>query len=254
MAHIKLIVRADDLGYSEAINYGIAKSVREGIVGSVGLMPNMPAAAHGLELLEGVKVCIGQHTNICLGKPCADPKLVPSLLNEKGEFKTSRTYWEARSKGEEITVLDEVILEIEAQYARFRELTGTEPGYFECHAVANDNLARGLQIVAQRHNLKFLPMSPKNSFLFNGNPMAFCPLHSMEPDYDPWKSIKEGVQNADPHMITAFVGHPGYLDDYLLSHSSLTVNRTKEVAMFCDPAIRAWLEEQDVELISYDEV
>ena len=53
MSHIQLIVRADDIGYSEAVNYGIEKSVKEGIVRSAGLMPNMPAAAHGLKLLEG---------------------------------------------------------------------------------------------------------------------------------------------------------------------------------------------------------
>ena len=27
---IKILVRADDLGYSEGVNYGIAKSVKEG--------------------------------------------------------------------------------------------------------------------------------------------------------------------------------------------------------------------------------
>ena len=27
---IKLIIRADDIGYSEAVNYGIEKSVKEG--------------------------------------------------------------------------------------------------------------------------------------------------------------------------------------------------------------------------------
>jgi predicted glycoside hydrolase/deacetylase ChbG (UPF0249 family) len=48
----KVIIRADDLGYSEGINYGIAKSVKEGLVGSVGVMTNMPAVGHGLKLLE----------------------------------------------------------------------------------------------------------------------------------------------------------------------------------------------------------
>ena len=43
----RMLVRADDLGWTEAINYGIAKAVKEGIIGSVGLMPNMPAAGHG---------------------------------------------------------------------------------------------------------------------------------------------------------------------------------------------------------------
>lgn len=63
MPNIRLIVRADDLGYSEAVNYGIEKSIKDGIVRSAGLMPNMPAAAHGLRLLEGTGACIGQHTN-----------------------------------------------------------------------------------------------------------------------------------------------------------------------------------------------
>ena len=63
----KILIRADDLGYSEGINYGIAKSVREGIIKSVGIMTNMPAAEQGLKLLADIDVCYGQHTNICIG-------------------------------------------------------------------------------------------------------------------------------------------------------------------------------------------
>ena len=40
----QILVRADDLGYSRGVNYGIMDSVRHGIVRSVGLMPNMPEA------------------------------------------------------------------------------------------------------------------------------------------------------------------------------------------------------------------
>ena len=36
MKHI--MVRADDLGYSEGINYGIEKSVKEGIIKNVGFI------------------------------------------------------------------------------------------------------------------------------------------------------------------------------------------------------------------------
>ena len=72
----RMLVRADDLGWTEAINYGIAKAVKEGIIGSVGLMPNMPAAGHGMELLAWEKVCVGQHTNICVGRPVTDPKRI----------------------------------------------------------------------------------------------------------------------------------------------------------------------------------
>lgn len=161
---IDLIIRADDVGYSEAVNYGIEKTVKQGLIGSVGLMPNMPAAAHGLALLEGTGVCIGQHTNICIGRPCADPASIPSLLDENGMLKSSRTYREAWKKGECFTVLEEMVLEIEAQYQRFVELTGRQPDYFEGHAVMSRHLMQGLEIVAQRHGLKYNNMGRDRDF------------------------------------------------------------------------------------------
>lgn len=252
---IQLILRADDVGYSEAVNYGIAKTVREGLIGSVGLMPNMPSAAHGLALLEGTDVCIGQHTNICIGRPCADPAKIPSLLDENGFLKSSRTYREAWKKGECFTVLEEMVLEIEAQYQRFVQLTGRQPQYFEGHAVLSKHLMQGLEIVAQRHGLKYNNMYPGDETgTFGGRPVAACPMRSMEPDYDPAQSLKDAVLHARTDMPNVFVCHPGYLDAYLLRSSSLTVNRTKEVEMLCDPAMRSWLEAHDVQLLRYSDL
>lgn len=252
---IQLILRADDVGYSEAVNYGIAKTVKEGLIGSVGLMPNMPSAAHGLALLEGTGVCIGQHTNICIGRPCADPARIPSLLDENGFLKSSRTYREAWKKGECFTVLEEMVLEIEAQYQRFVQLTGRQPQYFEGHAVLSKHLMQGLEIVAQRHGLKYNNMYPGDETgTFGGRPVAACPMRSMEPDYDPAQSLKDAVLHARTDMPNVFVCHPGYLDAYLLRSSSLTVNRTKEVEMLCDPAMRSWLEEHNVQLLRYSDL
>ena len=73
----RILVRADDLGWTEAINYGIVKSVKDGIICSVGIMTNMPCTQHGVELFVGVPVCFGQHTNICTGYPLTDSALVP---------------------------------------------------------------------------------------------------------------------------------------------------------------------------------
>ena len=249
----KLIIRADDIGYSEAVNYGIMKSVKDGLVRSTGLMPNMPYAKHGLDLLEGLDVCIGQHTNVCLGKPCADPALIPSMLQENGDFKSSRMYREAFKRCEEIIELDEAIIEIEAQYARFKELTGKEPAYFEAHAVMSKNLFRALEIVAEKYSLPLQTISfTKEPASFNGKPIMILPMGSMSPEYDAFECLKDGVLNyAREDMPNVCVLHPGYLDDYLLHNSSLTINRTKEVAMICDPAVKEWLDANNVELIKY---
>ena len=48
----KIIVRADDLGYSCAVNYGIYEATHRGIVNNVSLMVNLPFSEHGWELLK----------------------------------------------------------------------------------------------------------------------------------------------------------------------------------------------------------
>lgn len=99
-----LLIRADDLGYSEGVNYGIAATVAAGLVRSVGVMTNMPAAVHGLGLLHGHSLCLGQHTNICVGRPLTDPSHIPSLCTPEGEFRPSRTYREAAKAGRDFVV------------------------------------------------------------------------------------------------------------------------------------------------------
>ena len=252
---LDFILRADDVGYSEAVNYGIEKTVKQGLIGSVGMMPNMPAAAHGLNLLKGTGVCLGQHTNICLGRPCSDPASIPSLVDEHGFLKSSRTYREAWSKGECFTNLDEMVLEIEAQYQRFVALTGQQPQYFEGHAVQSRHLMEGLELVARRHGLKYNNMYPGDETgWFGVQPVAACPMLSMEPDYDPVQALKDAVLHARTDIPNVFVCHPGYLDAPLLRSSSLTINRTKEVEMLCDPHMRTWLEEHQVRLLRYSDL
>lgn len=251
----KLIIRADDIGYSEAVNYGIEKSVKEGLIRSAGLMPNMPYAAHGLKLLEGTGIAIGQHTNMCLEKPCADPARIPSLIDENGNLKSSRTYREAFADGIDFVVIEEAVIEIEAQYEKFRELTGQEPSYFEAHAVVSANLNKALAYVAEKHHLRFQPLNFSAPSTFGDQPIMILPMESSKRDYDPFETLKRGVlELAREDMPNVFICHPGYVDDYLMKNSSLNINRTKEVAMLCDPAVRKWLENQDVELISYDDI
>lgn len=249
---IELLIRSDDLGYSEAVNYGIEKALRFGMTKSIGLMTNMPAASHGVKLISDLDVCIGQHTNICVGPPVCDPSRIPSLVGEDGCFKSSRTY---RTAKQDFVVLDEVIMEIEAQYEKFKELTGREPGYFEGHAVRSENFIKGLQIVAERHNLKYSTLYiPGQPAYVGKREIHRCAMYSMEPDYDPAASLKKEVQAAMTDRPNIFVCHPGYLDAYLLRTSSLTVNRTKEVEMLCSEEMKAWLEQHNVKLISYDDI
>ena len=247
----RLLVRADDLGYSEAVNYGIAKTVNDGFIRSVGVMTNMPTVKSGLALMKRKDLCLGLHTNICVGRPITDPALIPSITTESGEFKPSSEY---RSAEEDFVNLDEVVLEIEAQYRRFKELTGEEPHYFEAHAVKSDNLFKGLVIVAERHNLPLLPCALDGPVTFRTTKMISA-MEAGDPGYDPFETLKRlSLRDYGDDECPMMVCHPGWLDQYILTHSSMTLSRTKEADMLCDPAVKTWLDGNDIKLVTYDDI
>ena len=153
----KLLIRADDLGYSRSVNYGIFDAVHFGIINNVGVMTNMPTTPYALELLKDENIDLGMHTNISNGKSVLNASQVPSLVDEDGNFKSSHVYRENFRLGRpDFVELDEVVAEIEAQYGQFFKLIGKKPDYFEGHAVMSPNFRKGLKIVADKYDLPFL--------------------------------------------------------------------------------------------------
>ena len=249
----QLLIRADDIGYSYAVNVGIARAVHEGLVRSVGVMPNMPETARGVDWVRDADIAIGQHTNLCLGDPCADPAAIPSMVDEHGKLISSRTYREAFKRGEDFVNYDEAVIEIEAQLARFLAVVGRDPDYFEGHAVVSASLNRALADVAAAHGYRHQPASfdPMAIVTCGSTPVRMV-LRSMTPDYDPAAAIRETVEEMGENETVVFVCHPGYLDQLILNTSSLTTDRTKEVDALISPALRAWLEAQpDLRLVDY---
>ncbi len=247
----KLLVRADDLGYCEAVNYGIERAVKHGIIRTVGLMPNMESAEHGVSLLSGLDICYGQHTNICNGRPLTDPQKIPSLVNSGGEFKAAREYRQAK---EDFVILEEAILEIEAQYQRFVSLTHQKPHYLEAHAVPSKNFEKGLQTVARMHDVPYLELAFGRPVHFR-NSDVFVSMDSMFPNYDPFESLKKAaLREVGAHGCVAMICHPGYVDDYVLKTSMITTQRAEETAMLTADATRSWLSENGVSIITYDDL
>jgi predicted glycoside hydrolase/deacetylase ChbG (UPF0249 family) len=243
----KMLVRADDLGYSEAFNYGLARAVKSGIVRSVGVMANMEWAEHGVKLLEGTDVIFTVHANICQGKPISDPKLIPSLVDENGEFKDKSLYREAK---EDFVVLEEAVLEVEAQFLQLMQWIGKKPFMVEAHAVPSNNFNKAIVIVAQKYGVEHLkfgsrgPMIGKYTFKFS--------MDSGNPDYNPFESFKKAAQQPMAEdEACLMVLHPGYVDEYIMKTSYITTNRALEVAFAINPEVPQWCEENGVQLLTY---
>lgn len=250
----RILVRADDLGYSRAVNYGIYDSVSQGVVNNVGVMINMPTTRMGINLLKEFDIDLGLHTVICAGRPVLPAMAVPSLVDENGYFKTSQIYRENFKKGKpDFVNLDEVVAEIEAQYKLFVKLIGRKPDYFEGHAVISDNFIKGLKIVAEKYDLPLLLIKLDKTVSFKKNTKFKIILESMEECYNPQETLEEAVKNSQKEIIPMFIGHPGYLDQELLTHSSLTVPRTKEVVALTSERIKQYFKDQNVKLVRYSQ-
>ncbi|WEV43459.1 ChbG/HpnK family deacetylase [Lactobacillus sp. ESL0684] len=247
-----LIIRADDLGYSKGVNYGIYESIRHGIINNVGVMVNMPDTQHGLDLLKGLDLDIGMHTVICAGKPLTAPDKIPSLVTSDGFFKSSKVYRQAKT---DLVDLNEVVLEIEAQYQYFLKIVGKKPDYFEAHAVYSANLLKGLEIVANNHDLPLLPFDLNlDPVLFKEKYTITTFMDSMQDGYDPYQTFNKVIEFAaksEKDNIPMMVCHPGFLDQSIISQSSLTIPRTQEVDFLCNPKVREMVSNKQLNLVRY---
>lgn len=246
---MKLIMRADDLGFSEGVNYGIYKSITDGVINNVGLMPNMDSASHGYNLVKDLDIALGQHCNICAGKPVSDPSLIPSLVQANGEFCTSK---EIRNRKEDTISIEECEIEIEAQLNRFREITGKDPDYFEGHAVFSKKFFQAIENVAKKNNLFFEnPVIDHNWEKEHGiYGLDFAKLDE-NGLYDPKHYLEDNLINIKNNPCSVAVFHPGFLDKYILDHSSFTIIRTMECDFLCSTWLKEWIKSNNIELVDF---
>ena len=109
--------------------------------------------------------------------------------------------------------------------------------------------------MAEKYDLPYLPTSfEPTGTPFCGHTLITC-MDSMAPGYDPFASLqKAALAEYGGNECPMFVCHPGYIDDYLIHHSSLVDPRPMEVAMATSPATKQWLKDHDVTVVTYDEL
>ncbi len=95
MSETRLIVNADDLGYSRGINEAIVRCARQGFLRSATIMAGGEAFEHALALVRGVPhLGIGVHLTLTELRPVLPPAELPGLLNGAGALHaTARTLY-----------------------------------------------------------------------------------------------------------------------------------------------------------------
>jgi chitin disaccharide deacetylase len=93
----RLIVNADDFGFTAGINRGIVEAHSRGVVTSSTLMANGRAFSDAVQLARTMpQLSVGCHVVLIDGQPLLDPKTIPSLIDRDAAGKFGRDSGAAR--------------------------------------------------------------------------------------------------------------------------------------------------------------
>lgn len=284
-----LIVNADDLGWTEGINRGIAEGHRKGLVTSTSLLANGHAFDAAVRLAaSNPELGVGIHLNLSDGLPIAPASEIPSLLGARGELHDGPEGLLLRIAGRGLK-LEEVEREWDAQIQKTIR-AGIEPTHLDGHK--HVHMLPGLYDVALRlakkYEIRAIRISHEESTLRSalsvgkkqkagvvlrqgvqarGLKLLARDARDMADragistaDYfcgiaQTGELTREGVEHfleVLPEGTTELMCHPGYADDELSKTATrLQASRQTELDILTDPGIRKIVATRGIRLISY---
>lgn len=133
MSRLRLVINADDFGYSQERDEGIVQCIQSRLVTSCSLLPNgltaKTAAASVISLASDFDVSLGLHLNLTEGRPIGST--YDSLLDSNGEFLDKITFRQTALEGR--IDFREVREEIDKQIGTFEKICGTRPCHVDGH-------------------------------------------------------------------------------------------------------------------------
>jgi chitin disaccharide deacetylase len=283
-----LIVNADDLGWTEGVNRGIAEAHRNGIVTSASLLANGAAFASAVQATRMAPALgIGVHLNLSDGQPVSAVP-VPSLVNEHGEFAGGPENLLLRLARRSL-LLSEVEREWASQIDKVMN-AGIHPTHLDGHKHVHmlPGLFEMALRLARRHNIGAVRVSHEASTLrvaLSGGENQHSPVVIKQGvqarvlkllardaralaetagistvDYfcgiaQTGELTVEGVKRlllGLPEGITEMMCHPGFVDAELgKSATRLQDSRATEVEILTNQEIRNLVAAQGIRLIDY---
>lgn len=245
----KLIINADDYGYSSGVNYGIIHAHQRGILTSTTIMANMPGFDEAVSLAkENPKLGIGVHLTLTCGSPVRDD--VNSLT-------TNNSFHNLKFYENDFTIDDdELYLEWKSQIDKVFD-AGIKPTHLDSHHHINSiskisdvfiKLAKEYQLPV-RNNFN-LPNGIKSTKYF------FTTFDSFGFNKEIWKHMDiNNLVNAVINFETVEVMcHPAYVDAFLLENSTFNVKRTVALKELTDPKYKSIFLENNIELTNYNDI
>ena len=281
----RLVVNADDFGFTSGVNRAIVKAHTGGVVTSATVMANGPAFCEVKELAKQFpKLSIGCHVVLIDGEPILPPARVPSLT-QSGRFRDDLKAFAARALTGQLEAT-EITAEATAQIRRVQAagvrvshldthkhthifpkvvrpllLAGAECGVQAVRNPFGPRLPFRLSELLKRPNLwtrwaemrvmgafagKFQKAVQREGFVTPDGTLGIEVTGTLN------ETLFTAIATSVPEGTWEFVCHPGYNDSDLQSAKTrLRESREVELRVLTLPRAREILARQGIELISY---
>ena len=284
----RLIVNADDFGYTSGVNRAIVEAHSRGVVTSSTLMANGAAFSEAAQLAQTVpNLSVGCHVVLTDGDPVLGSERLPSLTSAS-HFRDGMVAFAARAIAGDMDA-DEITAEATAQIRKI-QAAGIVVSHFDTHkhthlfpkilhpllraaaqcgvcAVRNPfgpRLPLRSNHLLSRPSLwtryaevrvlgtfagKFREAVDKEGFITPDGTLGIVVTGALD------ESLFYAIARSIPEGTWEFVCHPGYNDaDLNTGKTRLRESREIELRVLTLPAAREVLAEQRIELISYREL
>ncbi|WP_121612361.1 chitin disaccharide deacetylase [Mesobacillus foraminis] len=244
----KLVINADDFGYSKGVNLGIIEAFKNGVVTSATMMVNMPGAAHAAALaLENPVLGIGIHLVLDCGSPVNSD--VPSLVDERGAFHKAE-------KLVQLADLADVEKEIQSQIERFHSF-GLDPTHIDSHhhLHGHERFYSLVEKIAQYYQLPIRKVTGESKCSRSVHIQTVEGfIHEFYGNELTTGFLLDLLDQASSFKTAELMCHPAFVDEPLLTGSSYALPRVRELAVLTDPDVAGAIEEKEIQLVTYREV
>lgn len=282
----RLIVNADDFGFTKGVNSGIVRGFCEGIITSTTIMANADAFGDAVERAkQNPTLGVGCHLVLVGGRCVESPHAIPSLADSEGRLPASLALLTAKLLAGSLRE-EEIARELRAQVNKIID-AGIQPTHFDSHKHTHSHprvmaqvvrVAEEFGIQRMRNPFEESAVLLRSAFgdgwrSLKRSAMALAArtaapqfeklvrTHGIRTPQRLWGVSATGRLNRDvvlsligslPDGVNELMCHPGEYDaDLEGSATRLKRQREQELDALIDPAVRAAIERQGIELMDF---
>ena len=244
---MKLIINADDFGYSKGVNYGIIEAYKNGLVTSTTVMMNMPYVDHALDLYKDNQgLGLGIHFVLTSYHPLTDSE---ELLGDNGVMDKD---FERISLCSDEAIEAEMRAQLTALHSKGYKITHADSHH---HVHRIPKVLKIMSKICKEYGLAMRTVPEQRiSAEFDKDIKSTeefeVEFYDKEATFEKFREIvsQEGISTLE------ICTHPAFIDLHLKNYSNYVEPRIMELDVLTSQKAKDLITDKNIEMINFGEL